>query len=268
MTEHPLIPVLYEYISNGWFLFPVKLNKTPYTEHGFKNATQTQLGIKEFLRDFPGCQWAGYFPGQYIIDIDIKHGDDGYGSLAKLEDKYGKLPATRKHRTGSGGMHIIFRQPKGYNIGNTTKMAGYPGVDRRGNGGYIVLPPWRNEDGPYLVLDDSPITITPEWLLSIQTPSSVIQYNQVLGEPIPRGQQDVWLFAKARTYRGWGDTEEAIYSKLKIDIQRCKDQNPARPYTDKDLQRIARSASRYSINQSDTKESEPLGIVPLEGYEW
>jgi len=256
--------VLYELASQGWFLFPVKLDKTPYTEHGFKNATQTQLGINEYLGKFPGCQWAGYFVGQYIVDIDVKHGDNGYESLAKLEAKYEKLPPTRRHKTGSGGMHILFKQPSGYSIGNTVKLAGFPGVDRRGNGGYIVLPPFRNQDGAYEVVDKAPIVEAPKWLLDLQPQPNQVQYNQNAGEPIPRGQQDVWLFSRARYYRGQGDTDEAIFLKLKIDIQRCKDQNPARPYTDRDLQRIAKSASRYSIDPVETSKPKPvLGPVPL-----
>lgn len=257
--------ILYEYVSNGWHVFPVKLDKTPYTEHGFKNATVTKLGIDEYYQKYPGCQWAGYFKNQYIVDIDVKHGVDGFKSLADMENKYGKLPETRRHKTGSGGLHIIMKQPDDYNIGNTTKMAGYPGIDRRGNGGYILLPPSRNETGSYLVLNDAPIALAPLWLLELQASTKVVKFNTVPGELVPQGQQDSWLFARARSYRGWGDTLDIIYQKLQLDVLRCKDQDFTKPYTDHDLMRIAKSASQYSVNEYQALKNEikPLGTVPV-----
>lgn len=253
MANDKLIEALFKYADEGWFLFPIKFkDKTPLTDHGFKDATQLQLGIKDYLKKYPGCNWAGYFKGQIIIDVDTKN--DGYKSLDELEREFGKFPETRKHRTGSGGLHIIYKQPPGYNIRNTVTMAGYPGIDRRGNGGYIVLPPSIHQCGqPYLALNNSPIIEAPKWLLDIQEQSgAVIQDTGIeAGQPIPIGQQDKWLFSRARSYRGWGDTVEIIFLKLQMDVTRCKPQDFNNPYTDKDLMRIAKSASRYSVNEFD-----------------
>jgi len=170
--------ILYGYVANGWHIFPVcwfddnkkcacgyrdpnthkphegnNIGKAPITTHGLKDATTTRAGVDEFIRKYPKANWAGWFPGQAIYDIDPKNG--GYESLEKLEGKIGKLPKTRIHLTGSGGLHIIYKQPNGYDIGNTVTLAGYSGIDRRGNGGYVVLPRSSHvSGGKYAVLDE------------------------------------------------------------------------------------------------------------------
>jgi hypothetical protein len=272
MNIDALKDVLFQFAADGWYLFPVGRDKKPLTDHGFKDATQTQMGILRYIKQYPNCNWAGYFSGQLIIDVDVKK-FNGFISLDQLESKYGNLPKTRKHRTGSGGMHIIFKQPSGYDVHNTVKMAGYEGIDRRGNGGYIVLPPSQNETGGvYTVLDDSLIVDAPKWLLELQSSSQPERHYENAGDPVPQGEQDIWLFSRARSYRGWGDTEDIILEKLKLDVLRCKDQNPANPYTDKDLDRIARSASRYSVNEfrliSDPTTNQPIGTTEIEGFKW
>lgn len=50
--------ILFAYAAEGWHLFSVKKDKTPYTAHGFKDATQTQLGIDEYLKKYPDVNWA------------------------------------------------------------------------------------------------------------------------------------------------------------------------------------------------------------------
>lgn len=69
------------------------------------------------------------------IDFDPHRG----GSVSSLEYKHGPLPPTWRSNTGGGGQHVIFASPDP-SIGNSAGALG-DGVDTRGAGGYILLPP-------------------------------------------------------------------------------------------------------------------------------
>jgi len=73
-----------------------------------------------------------------VLDIDPKNG----GDIASL----GNLPDTAIVETGGGGWHVYFVYPKGWDIRNSaSKFA--PGVDIRGAGGYVLVPPSRHVSG-------------------------------------------------------------------------------------------------------------------------
>jgi hypothetical protein len=59
--------------------------------------------------------------------------------MEELERQFGELPATVEAQTGSGGRHLLFKHP-GQRIPNSAGLLG-PGLDIRGDGGYIVVPP-------------------------------------------------------------------------------------------------------------------------------
>ena len=84
-----------------------------------------------------------------VLDIDPRHGGDA--TLACFERLQGKLPPTVRFKTGGGGQHILFRHPGGY-IPNSAGKIG-PGVDVRGDGGYIVAPPSEHISGGHYEVD-------------------------------------------------------------------------------------------------------------------
>ena len=75
--------------------------------------------------------------GVAVLDIDTKNGVDGLASLRALGIDPFSLSSTIS-RTPSGGLHVYLR----YN-GQLRNSAGLlaTGVDIRGDGGYVVLPP-------------------------------------------------------------------------------------------------------------------------------
>jgi predicted P-loop ATPase len=143
-----------------WAVFPCNGDKKPITVHGFKDATQDKALI---LRQFsnPSAQMIGVPTGSksgiVVIDIDIKNGARGQ---EWLDDKIALLPQTRTHKTLSGGLHLLFRAPEGVVIGNSASRIA-PGVDVRGNGGYIISPP----SPGYAVADDIEMAEMPAWLV-------------------------------------------------------------------------------------------------------
>jgi hypothetical protein len=44
---------IYEMSSQGWKLFPCKPDKTPYTQHGFKDATDDIIHLEEWFNKYP-----------------------------------------------------------------------------------------------------------------------------------------------------------------------------------------------------------------------
>jgi hypothetical protein len=140
------------------------IGKVPLTDHGLKDATQTQTGVKEYWEKWPNANVAIVIPeGHFVLDVDAEHG--GYESLEILQEQYVKLPKTLTAMTGGGGIHIWF---KAKDIRNTTALAGFPGLDVRGVGGYVVAPPSIHRSGKeYAWIDQSPIADAPEWLVKL-----------------------------------------------------------------------------------------------------
>lgn len=77
--------------------------------------------------------------GLVVVDIDTKHGKDGF---AALRDSGVELPDTPvKVSTPSGGEHWFYREPDGVAVqsDNSGKLA--DGVDIRARGGIVLAPP-------------------------------------------------------------------------------------------------------------------------------
>ena len=147
----------------GLPVFPCDENKRPMTAHGFRDATRDAATIQ---RSFARAAMIGIPTGEasgfFVLDLDCKNGAQGMEWLAAHEHR---LPQTRRHRTRSGGIHLLFTMPAGRTIRNSASKVG-PGVDVRGTGGYIIAPP---SDG-YDVVDVSSIAEAPPWLLDLIDP--------------------------------------------------------------------------------------------------
>jgi hypothetical protein len=98
--------------------------------------------------------------GVVVLDVDVD--DGGLDSLAKLERAGTPAPKMARACTGGGGIHIFFRNPRGTEIRNSAGLLG-PGLDVRGEGGYVVVPPSRTR-GLYRWVDTSPLAEA-TWLI-------------------------------------------------------------------------------------------------------
>lgn len=156
------------YAARGWHVFPCRESdgkpytdrdgkeqtpraKQPYTPHGLDDATTDPAQIR---------QWWGRWPGAAIglncgrsgllaIDLDTKHGHNGPATWAALGlSEAGALLS----QTPSGGRHVVYTA-NGAQLGNTAGRLG-DGIDTRGDGGYIILPPSTTTDGAYIALND------------------------------------------------------------------------------------------------------------------
>lgn len=152
------------YATRGLPVFPCTLEKKPLTASGFKNATADQEQIRQWWTRHPGASIGiptGADTGVFVLDIDMP---DGPATLERLMRENGPLPATLEQRTGSGGRHLFFTHP-GRPIKNSAGKLG-PGLDTRGDGGYVILPPSQHPSGnPYEWTTSHPTAEAPAWLL-------------------------------------------------------------------------------------------------------
>lgn len=107
--------------------------------------------------------------GIFVLDLDCKDGVDGVAWLHKKEALHGYLPKTVTARSPTGGLHIWFAYPS-FEVRNSAGALA-PGVDIRGEGGMVVVPPSEKPDGSAYEWIASPHDVTiaeaPEWLLTL-----------------------------------------------------------------------------------------------------
>jgi len=111
--------------------------------------------------------------GLVVVDLDKPKGKsqkdssdtpDGAANFLALCERAGQpAPATRRTRTASGGQHLYFAVPPGVRLHNSAGTLA-PLVDTRAWGGQVVAPGSVTPQGPYTVLDDSPVAELPRWL--------------------------------------------------------------------------------------------------------
>ena len=137
--------------------------KRPLTYNGFWDASLDAERVEAWWDRWPHANLGvptGERSGLLVLDVDPASG--GLESLAALEREHGPLPVTARARTGGGGMHVFFVYPAGEAVRNSAGKLG-PGLDVRGEGGYVVVPPSRTR-GAYRWLDRAP-PARPAWLL-------------------------------------------------------------------------------------------------------
>ncbi|MCK0195756.1 bifunctional DNA primase/polymerase [Ancylobacter sp. 6x-1] len=137
-------------------VFPVRSDKAPYVPGGFKSATTDENALRAWWSQWPDAGIGiptGAASGWLVLDIDRKPGRDGFATLAGLGIP---IPADAvQSPTPSGGLHVFFRFAAGVHAPTDAGVLG-PGLDRRGDGGYVV----------YYGADLSqPAVPAPDWLL-------------------------------------------------------------------------------------------------------
>jgi hypothetical protein len=85
----------------------------------------------------------GQRSGLVVVDVDRQH--DGFETRRGLEVNGYAFPPTVAAHTRSGGWHFLYAAPADRRVANTTAaLAGIgatPGIDVRGDGGYIIVAP-------------------------------------------------------------------------------------------------------------------------------
>lgn len=156
------------YQAIGWHVFPVR-GKIPLTEHGFHDA---KLEPWDWPQAATGIGLAtGKVSGIFVVDLDS---DDARGSFFAMQAEHGARIRTVAAKTGKG-YHVYFKMPVVGDVRNSVRKLAN-GIDIRGSGGYVVIPPskhpsgriyeWVNGRSP----DEIAIAEAPTWLLELLKP--------------------------------------------------------------------------------------------------
>ena len=210
----PTLDASLQYAERGWKVFPLNpRSKHPLrNSHGFKDATTDEETIHQWWREKPLLNLAiatGRDSDLVVIDVDFRHGGDA--SLFELEQELGELPETI-HVLTPGGWHLYFRHP-GVEL-KSDFGTDFPGLDIKGDGGYVVAPPSIHPSGgPYkwkLAPGEAEIAELPEAFIQAarvaqaSVPAAVADVSRPVGRsagsdtiPLPSGRRHVGLVSLA-----------------------------------------------------------------------
>jgi len=241
----PELEAALSYATCGWSVFPVHSTaegscscegtvctspgKHPRTKHGFKDASSDAGVIRDWWRRWPNANIGlptGQPSGVWVLDVDPRHG--GGDSLDELEATYGLLPESVEVLTGGRGRHIYFRWTPG-GPGNSEGKLG-SGLDVRGEGGYVILPPsnhasggiyeWEASSHP----DDLDVADAPDWVIArLSASPEHTNHSRSTDSVIPWGYRRSVLLSLGGLMRSKGMTAEAIEAAfLAENSQRCE----------------------------------------------
>nr|WP_325301982.1 bifunctional DNA primase/polymerase [uncultured Dysosmobacter sp.] len=267
----------------GLRVFPCwPMEKNPATTHGCKDATTDLEQIQKW--------WTGtYFynigiatgNGIVVLDVDINDQAGKYGdeTLDELEKQCGPLPDTWMCLTGGGGIHYYFACD---DPALTVGVEFAPGLDYRGNGGYVIAPPSVHKNGRTYEWEvnhtptNCPLAPLPDWLHQLMLqgkekdkPSNTkpVGSNEA-PERVTEGSRNAEMFKLASSLRAKGLTvEEITAAMMEANKSRC---DP--PLSSREIETICRSAGRYE--RGEIKDSSPRPVlvkaseVPYEPPRW
>jgi hypothetical protein len=201
MIGRPPLEWALEYLKHGFSVIPIhhavdghcscgvpecdQIGKHPRVKwKKYEDALPTVEEVTGWWTQWPYANVAiitGAVSGLVVVDVD---GDDGVNSVRQ----YGGFPRTPSVHTGKGG-HAYFQHP-GFHCKNFVRQS--PGLDFRGDGGYVVAPPSIHASGRAYTwsreLASVPLAEVPEWLIGlIATP------DQLKKQPAVKRNPDGWV---------------------------------------------------------------------------
>jgi len=123
-----------------------RAGKHPLTAHGVHDASADPDTIRAWWQRWPWANVAvatGAASGLVVLDVDPRHGGDV--ALVDRVRRSGRLDYLAHVLTGSNGDHYYRRHPGG-SVPNSVGKLG-PGIDIRGDGGFVIAPPSRHISG-------------------------------------------------------------------------------------------------------------------------
>jgi replicative DNA helicase len=262
------------YAEKGFSIFPVHPDgKAPIGKlvpEGVKNATTDPTQIRDWWSAIPSAN-IGLATGRvFVIDLDVKDEVSGFDTWEEIKrDHDAPIPETTRVSTPSGGMHIFLRAPKGVKIKNSVSDALGDGVDVRGHGGYVIVPPSSIEGTRYQFLTEGKdFGDAPAWLVEKvrRKDREETAQRDVKKAPdtITRGSRNDKLTSLAGYLRHKGMTEDELENMLLVLNQtRCKP-----PLPEDEVRKIASSVGRYDPTDAHIRTTnEDAGEPPPEHRE-
>jgi hypothetical protein len=172
LAEHnPRLRAAVDYVKIGLRVIPLyDRRKEPRIMAWPSKATTDPNVVKGWFKEWPESN-VGIATGRglVVLDVDLKKG--GQDSLADLMGVHGPVPPTAEARTGSGGTHYFFSVDPSIAVANRTGFE--PGLDIRGDGGYVVaapsIHPLTGNHYEWVTHPEQGMAPIPSWLLSMIT---------------------------------------------------------------------------------------------------
>lgn len=263
-TVTDLLTAALDYAARDWHIFPChtptadgcscrrdcgRLGKHPRTKNGLHDATTDPATIRRWWKMWPKANLAvrtGTVSGLVVLDQDtVKGGNVG---LQELEHMYSPLPETVQSLTGTG-IHYVFAHP-GTPVKNGVETLG-PGLDIRGDGGYVIVPPSLHASGKRYAWElshlpeETALAPMPAWLLALCQDTTRREAPRA-GDPIPQGRRNSTLFQLGCSLRARGCTEAVILAALRaMNATQCQP-----PLDEEEVRTIAASCATYSAGQA------------------
>lgn len=208
LTDEELPPVFdsclaaaYWYASHGFPVFPLSASKRPLrlcgqcanrgcpgrnecrcgvdTCHGFYAASTDPDVFWRWWREHPGWQIGirtGAKSGLAALDVDLdKGGLASLQALAQQTDLLAAGPAIQLSGSGES-FHLIYRHPGGRVACSVSKLG--PGLDVRGDGGYVVAAPSRHPATGRQYQLRGNLSALPQWPILAKGDSASVQSEQ------------------------------------------------------------------------------------------
>lgn len=227
---------------------------------GVENASIDIPIIRRWWRRWPMANIGGAMGREMqlvALDFDPKNGGDL--SLTDLIEAHGDTWLdTLTFKTGSGGFHFVFQDPAENVLRNSAGEVG-PGVDTRGEGGYIVLPPSIHASGNlYQVYWATPVIPAPDWLLKVFRPKPdalrPVKFQATArdtsrafsgGATIVEGERNERLFRIGCAM--WGKGEVGSCGELLERLMEVNQRRVSPPLDSDEVWRIVESVGRYAL---------------------
>lgn len=202
MPSISVVDAAVRYARNGWAVFPLRRDKTPFAScprcaryqdgkritlhpsgqcvHGLNRVCHGLLAAVADV-DMVTAWWRGPYRGAnigarvptglFVLDVDPRAGGDQH--LAELEQTHGPLPPspTVLSGRGDGGRHHYLQHP-----GGKVSQTRLPkGVEIKTSSGYVLLPPSTHPatGKPYMWVQPVPQPPpAPAWLLDLLLPAA------------------------------------------------------------------------------------------------
>jgi len=263
-----LVPTLPQEIRDaaklGWKLFPCRpVTKKPAIKNNLNAATDDTAKLEAWAAQFPECNWAlatGERSDVDVIDVDRRH--NGHLAQRAWEAQRLTFPPTRTTETADG-THWYFKHTPGVRSSTGASTKGLaPGVDIRGDGGYVMMPPSIHPDThkPYKIGELRPVAEAPQWLQDKLLGKGAGQKK--FKDTIPEGERHNMLVSTAGTLRRHGATPEQIEVELdKVNREKCPVSLPP-----EEIKSIAQSMKKYPVPANVQAElNDPRPKVELPG---
>lgn len=229
------------YIEQGFSIvilgYHSKETVTAHTPNGLLDATRDPNVARSWWEATPECNIGAVLGaksgGVVVIDIDCKHGVDGYSNMRDWEVEHGDMPETVMCCTPTGGYHLY------YKVDREVRPSANPdlGIDIRGDGSYVVLPPSVHPDTKTEYVWDAPPGEAEiaeaddrvyEFIEYVRPKEDAAESSTTGSTDIPKGDvkeggRNEFLFKQGRSARGKGSDDDMVAAYLTaLNNTKCK----------------------------------------------